>query len=345
MPWRRWASTSGFVAAPSETAVAIDRSADGSRPDAPAVEASSTTHRGRGCARRSAAAGARGQAVPQRLNFDSRSTASQRPVCSWSVNCDDASDRRLAQDIVLAIAGMRDAADARSSAGRKPRPATRRRLPRAMRTARFCGARSNARTRSVGSAAGSRPRNRCWNPTRRLGDVAVPAISRRPRAARRSPCEKATMAQRISPRPRLTFRPMEADDLDRVLENETRSYAFPWTRGVFSDCLKSRHECWVAERDGDIVGHGVLSIGANEAHLLNVCVRRDQQGQRLGSSDRRPHDRSGAAAPRNRRVSRSASVESRRGRAVCVARVSRDRLAQGLLSRARSATKTRVCWR
>jgi ribosomal-protein-alanine N-acetyltransferase len=75
---------------------------------------------------------------------------------------------------------------------------------------------------------------------------------------------------------------MEAGDLDRVVENETRSYAFPWTRGVFSDCLKSRHECWVAEHEGDIVGHGVLSIGANEAHLLNVCVRRDQQGQGLG---------------------------------------------------------------
>jgi len=71
---------------------------------------------------------------------------------------------------------------------------------------------------------------------------------------------------------------MALEDLDRVIENETRSYAFPWTRGVFSDCLKSRHECWVAVRENDLIGHGVLSIGANEAHLLNVCVRRDQQG-------------------------------------------------------------------
>jgi [ribosomal protein S18]-alanine N-acetyltransferase len=75
---------------------------------------------------------------------------------------------------------------------------------------------------------------------------------------------------------------MAPDDLDRVIENETRSYAFPWTRGVFSDCLKSRHECWVAVRDNDLLGHGILSIGANEAHLLNVCVRRDQQGNGLG---------------------------------------------------------------
>jgi ribosomal-protein-alanine N-acetyltransferase len=75
---------------------------------------------------------------------------------------------------------------------------------------------------------------------------------------------------------------MRAGDLDRVLENETRSYAYPWTRGVFNDCLKSRHECWIAERDDMLVGHSVLSVAANEAHLLNVCVRRDQQGQGLG---------------------------------------------------------------
>ena len=75
---------------------------------------------------------------------------------------------------------------------------------------------------------------------------------------------------------------MAPDDLDRVIENKTRSYAFPWTRGVFSDCLKSHHECWVAVRESDVIGHGILSIGANEAHLLNVCVRRDQQGNGLG---------------------------------------------------------------
>ncbi|MGH8598034.1 MAG: ribosomal protein S18-alanine N-acetyltransferase, partial [Gammaproteobacteria bacterium] len=44
----------------------------------------------------------------------------------------------------------------------------------------------------------------------------------------------------------------------------------------------SRHECWVAERNDMLVGHGVLSIAAKEAHLLNVCVRRDQQGQGIG---------------------------------------------------------------
>jgi ribosomal-protein-alanine N-acetyltransferase len=75
---------------------------------------------------------------------------------------------------------------------------------------------------------------------------------------------------------------MRQSDLDRVMENETRSYAYPWTRSVFLDCLLQHHECWVAERAGVLIGHSVLSLAAEEAHLLNVCVRRDHQGQGLG---------------------------------------------------------------
>lgn len=72
-------------------------------------------------------------------------------------------------------------------------------------------------------------------------------------------------------------------DLDRVVDNEMRSYAFPWTKGVFSDCLSSAYECWVlATETDDIIGHGVLSAAAGEAHLLNVCVRRDRQGEGHG---------------------------------------------------------------
>jgi ribosomal-protein-alanine N-acetyltransferase len=71
-------------------------------------------------------------------------------------------------------------------------------------------------------------------------------------------------------------------DLDAVLENEVRSYAFPWTRGVFADCLQSGYECWVIEADDQLLGHGILSLAADEAHLLNLCVRRDRQGEGHG---------------------------------------------------------------
>ena len=65
---------------------------------------------------------------------------------------------------------------------------------------------------------------------------------------------------------------MTVDDLDAVVENENRSYAFPWTRGIFADCLSSGYECWTVIDDDVVVGHGILSVAASEAHLLNVCV-------------------------------------------------------------------------
>lgn len=80
----------------------------------------------------------------------------------------------------------------------------------------------------------------------------------------------------------IDFRTMAPEDLPRVLENELRAYAYPWTHGNFMDCLRERKECWVAERDGVIVGHGVLAVGAGEGHILNVCIGRDHQGQGLG---------------------------------------------------------------
>lgn len=80
----------------------------------------------------------------------------------------------------------------------------------------------------------------------------------------------------------ISFRAMLANDLDQVLENEERSYQFPWTRGNFSDCLSARHECRLLLLDAQIIGHGILAVGPNEGHLLNVCVRRDQQGHGYG---------------------------------------------------------------
>jgi [ribosomal protein S18]-alanine N-acetyltransferase len=82
----------------------------------------------------------------------------------------------------------------------------------------------------------------------------------------------------------MSVRPMLADDLDLVMENETRAYEFPWTRGNFSDCLKAGHECWVLMLGQRIAGHGIVAVWAGEAHLLNVCVMRDRQGQGHGRS-------------------------------------------------------------
>ncbi|MEO7326030.1 MAG: ribosomal protein S18-alanine N-acetyltransferase [Dokdonella sp.] len=78
------------------------------------------------------------------------------------------------------------------------------------------------------------------------------------------------------------FRRMQPEDLDRVAAIEAASYPFPWSRGIFQDCLRADYECCVLVGSDEIVGYGVLSTGANEAHILNVCVAPEWQGKGLG---------------------------------------------------------------
>ena len=72
--------------------------------------------------------------------------------------------------------------------------------------------------------------------------------------------------------PELTIRAMQESDLAAVVRIEHASYAFPWTEGIFRDCLRVNYTCRVAEVAGLVVGYGILCVGAHEAHLLNICV-------------------------------------------------------------------------
>lgn len=80
----------------------------------------------------------------------------------------------------------------------------------------------------------------------------------------------------------VAVRAMTYADLDAVMVIEDQSYAFPWTRGIFSDCLRVGYYCRVLEKDGLIAGYAVMSFGAQEAHLLNICVRANQRGHSYG---------------------------------------------------------------
>ena len=68
------------------------------------------------------------------------------------------------------------------------------------------------------------------------------------------------------------FRRMRAEDLDAVAALEAVAYEFPWSRGISADCLRAGYDCIVLSDDRAIVGYGVLSAAAGEAHVLNVCV-------------------------------------------------------------------------
>ncbi|MGN6283277.1 ribosomal protein S18-alanine N-acetyltransferase [Frateuria sp.] len=83
-------------------------------------------------------------------------------------------------------------------------------------------------------------------------------------------------------RPRIEIRAMRREDVAAVSALESASYEFPWSSGIFSDCLKAGHPCWVLCCEGDVAGYGILSVAAGEAHVLNLCIGPDWRGRGLG---------------------------------------------------------------
>lgn len=83
-------------------------------------------------------------------------------------------------------------------------------------------------------------------------------------------------------RPGAAMRAMCGDDLAQISTMENSSYEFPWSAGIFKDCLKAGYPCWVLCVDAQIAGYGILSMGAGEAHVLNICIAPERRGQGLG---------------------------------------------------------------
>ena len=82
---------------------------------------------------------------------------------------------------------------------------------------------------------------------------------------------------------RLNYEPMQQSDLADVLALEESVYPHPWSMGNFVDSLSSNYEAWVLrDQNGDLLGYFLLMAIVDEAHLLNVAVSAERQGQGLG---------------------------------------------------------------
>ena len=80
------------------------------------------------------------------------------------------------------------------------------------------------------------------------------------------------------------IRAMGHEDIAQVSDIERRSYDFPWSHGVFRDCLLAGYHCTVIVREHVVVGYAILSVAAGEAHILNLCV--DPNYRELGFGER-----------------------------------------------------------
>ncbi len=81
---------------------------------------------------------------------------------------------------------------------------------------------------------------------------------------------------------RVTHRRMLEADLADVAALENAAYMFPWSIGIFRDCLRVGYTCRVLEAPDGVGGYGIMSMGAGEAHVLNICIRADLRGQGVG---------------------------------------------------------------
>lgn len=72
--------------------------------------------------------------------------------------------------------------------------------------------------------------------------------------------------------PGFAVRAMLEGDLPAVLDIERRAYDFPWSERIFTDCIRVSYHCRVVEERGVIVGHSVMTAGAGESHVLNLCI-------------------------------------------------------------------------
>ena len=80
----------------------------------------------------------------------------------------------------------------------------------------------------------------------------------------------------------LNYRPMQTHDIARVLELEQHAFSHPWSKTLYQEALVN-YQCWVQEQNQQHVGHGVIQVILDEAHLLNIAVDKSLRGQGLGT--------------------------------------------------------------
>ena len=71
-------------------------------------------------------------------------------------------------------------------------------------------------------------------------------------------------------------------DLDAIMVIEAAAYPFPWSRGIFSECLRVGYGCVGVQAGSELAGYAIFNTGAGESHLLNLCVHPQWQRRGLG---------------------------------------------------------------
>jgi len=75
---------------------------------------------------------------------------------------------------------------------------------------------------------------------------------------------------------------MLESDLDKVLAIEEISYEFPWTQGIFQDCLRNQYFSTLYIKYEKIIAYSVAQFVVDECHLLNLVVSQTERRTGIG---------------------------------------------------------------
>ncbi|AND37893.1 MULTISPECIES: ribosomal protein S18-alanine N-acetyltransferase [Cytobacillus] len=84
----------------------------------------------------------------------------------------------------------------------------------------------------------------------------------------------------------LTFRFMNEEDIDDVLEIEHKSFATPWSReAFFNELTQNQFALYVVlEEENKVIGYCGAWIVVDEAHITNVALLPEYRGRKLGEA-------------------------------------------------------------
>ena len=84
----------------------------------------------------------------------------------------------------------------------------------------------------------------------------------------------------------MTFRMMNVDDIDQVLEVEGQSFTLPWSREAFFNELNvNQYAVYVViEDNGKIAGYCGSWVVIDESHITNIAILPEYRGKKLGEA-------------------------------------------------------------
>lgn len=79
------------------------------------------------------------------------------------------------------------------------------------------------------------------------------------------------------------IRQLTEQDVDQIYRIEKLAYPFPWTKGLFVDCMQASYSCFGLQIGKDLAGYSIFNWAVGEAHLLNLCIHPEWQQRGYGS--------------------------------------------------------------